>query len=69
MNFKKAIKIWAHLCDYTCDCGMCKLRDFCRAEPCTLGSTEASIMESILEEYNREILMSKYMEYIKEDEI
>jgi hypothetical protein len=69
MNFKKAIKIWAHLCDYTCDCNMCVLREFCRAEPCTLGEVEASIMESVLEKHNEEMLKSKYKEYIEENEI
>lgn len=69
MNFQKAIKIWAHICDYTCDCNMCVLREFCRTEPCTLGKTEASIMESIFENHNEETLKLTYKEYIEEDEI
>jgi hypothetical protein len=48
---------------------MCVLREFCRTEPCTLGKTEASIMESIFENHNEETLKLTYKEYIEEDEI
>lgn len=52
MNFKKAMSAWAHMCDYTCNCSLCDLKEFCRAEPCTLGEKQISTMESILEEYS-----------------
>ena len=67
MNFQKALKIWAHLCDYTSDCKYCVMDEFCHASPWSLGDAETSIMESILEKHNEEMLKSKYKNYIKEN--
>lgn len=69
MNFEKAIKIWAHLCDYSGGCDYCVMHEFCHTAPYNLGETELSIMRSILENHNEEMLKSKYKKYIKEDEI
>ena len=64
MNFKQAMDIWAHMCDYTCSCDLCDLKEFCHKEPCTIGEMDAKVMEVILETHHREYLETKYKKYL-----